>query len=89
MPTIGSITKTVRIAPRDLEIINGLMEDGTSWSGAIHKLCERKSTTKLGEYAELFGSTEGELVDLIVKAFEDGDILYDGKRLYMEQKPRS
>lgn len=39
MPTIGSITKTIRINPKDLEIIEGLMEDGTTWSGAIHKLC--------------------------------------------------
>lgn len=40
MPTIGSITKTIRINPSDLAIIEGLMADGTSWSGAIHKLCE-------------------------------------------------
>ena len=40
MPTLGSITKTIRINPKDLEVIEGLMEDGTSWSGAIHKLCE-------------------------------------------------
>ena len=40
MPTLGSITKTIRINPKDLEIIEELMKDGTSWSGAIHKLCE-------------------------------------------------
>lgn len=40
MPTIGSITKTIRINPKDLEVIESLMADGTSWSGAIHKLCE-------------------------------------------------
>lgn len=40
MPTHGSITKTIRINPRDLEIIEELMKDGTTWSGAIHKLCE-------------------------------------------------
>ena len=40
MPTIGSITKTIRINPRDLEVIEELMRDGTTWSGAIHKLCE-------------------------------------------------
>ena len=43
MPTVGSITKTVRINPTDLVIIEGLMKDGTSWSGAIHKLCENYS----------------------------------------------
>lgn len=40
MPTIGSVTKTIRINPKDLEIIEKLMEDGTTWSGAVHKLCE-------------------------------------------------
>lgn len=40
MPTIGSITKTIRINPKDLEVIERIMEDGTTWSGAIHKLCE-------------------------------------------------
>jgi len=40
MPTTGSITKTIRINPKDLEVIEELMADGTTWSGAIHKLCE-------------------------------------------------
>lgn len=40
MPTIGSVTKTIRINPKDLEVIEKLMEDGTTWSGAVHKLCE-------------------------------------------------
>ena len=40
MPTIGSVTKTIRINPKDLEVIEELMKDGTTWSGAIHKLCE-------------------------------------------------
>lgn len=40
MPTLNSITKTIRINPQDLEIIKDLMKDGTTWSGAIHKLCE-------------------------------------------------
>lgn len=48
MPTIGSVTKTVRIAPRDLEVIEGLMADGTSWSGAIHKLCSENRGEKMG-----------------------------------------
>ena len=49
MPTIGSITKTIRIKPNDLEIIEGLMRDGTSWSGAIHKLCESYGTPRVVE----------------------------------------
>lgn len=48
MPTIGSVTKTIRIAPRDLEVIEGLMADGTSWSGAIHKLCSENRGSEVG-----------------------------------------
>lgn len=48
MPTIGSVTKTIRISPRDLEVIEGLMADGTSWSGAIHKLCSENRGSKVG-----------------------------------------
>ena len=49
MPTLGSITKTIRINPVDLEVIEGLMRDGTSWSGAVHKLCEGYTGTPIVE----------------------------------------
>ena len=61
MPTVGSITKTIRINPRDLEVFEKLMEDGTSWSGAIHKLCEGVPKT---EKTESEGVPEKEIIEL-------------------------
>lgn len=52
MPTIGSITKTVRINPNDLEVIEGIMKsEGVTWSGAVHTLAEnyQKSGTPTKE----------------------------------------
>lgn len=76
MPTIGSVTKTVRIAPRDLEVINGLMADGTSWSGAIHKLCEGVPT-KISEKSGLTPNKDLEEIDSMAKFFgmDGGDLL--------------
>lgn len=76
MPTIGSVTKTVRIAPRDLELINGLMADGTSWSGAIHKLCEGVPT-KISEKTGLTPNKDLEEIDSMAKFFgmDVGDLL--------------
>ena len=68
MPTIGSVTKTVRIAPRDLEVINGLMADGTSWSGAIHKLCEGVPA-KISEKSGLTPNKDLEEIDSMAKFF--------------------
>ena len=45
MPTIGSITKTIRINPADLKVIERIMADGTSWSGAIHRLCSENGSS--------------------------------------------
>lgn len=37
MPSIGSITKTIRIYKNDLRVVEKIMEDEkASWSGAIH-----------------------------------------------------
>lgn len=76
MPTIGSVTKTVRIAPRDLEVINALMADGTSWSGAIHKLCEGVPT-KISEKSGLTPNKDLEEIDSMAKFFgmDGGDLL--------------
>lgn len=78
MPTIGSVTKTVRIAPRDLEVINGLMADGTSWSGAIHKLCEGVPI-KISEKSGLTPNKDLEEIDSMAKFFKmDGRELLKG-----------
>jgi hypothetical protein len=45
MPTIGSITKTVRINAEDLAVIEKIMADEkVSWSGAIHFLVGNMGT---------------------------------------------
>lgn len=42
MPTLGSITKTVRINADDLRVFEDIMrKNGLSWSGAVHYLVER------------------------------------------------
>lgn len=50
MPTIGSITKTVRINPNDLEVIEGIMKsEGVTWSGAVHTLAENYQKSENSE----------------------------------------
>jgi hypothetical protein len=45
MPTIGSITKTVRINAEDLAVIEKIMaKEMVSWSGAIHYLVGNRGT---------------------------------------------
>lgn len=86
MPTAGSITKTIRINPRDLEIIESLMKDGTTWSGAIHKLCEGVPQTR-GERPEYmhrfaqdgaaYGLTGEELALKLLDSMDAGEIVYE------------
>lgn len=42
MPSLGSITKTIRLSAEDKEKVEGMMKDGgLTWSGAVHRLiCE-------------------------------------------------
>ena len=97
MPTVGSITKTVRINPTDLVLIEGLMSDGTSWSGAIHKLCANysKKPTPSSEFnedtledlrmmMELSGGTVSDAIEALDTAMNDGLILFDDGRLIYE-----
>ncbi len=45
MPTIGSITKTVRINAEDLAVIEEIMAiEKVTWSGAIHFLANNRGT---------------------------------------------
>lgn len=95
MPTIGSITKTVRIAPRDLEVINGLMEDGTSWSGAIHKLCKgvptkisetpgltpNKDLEEIESMAKFFGMDGVEFINKVCDGLTDGSLTVEGGKV--------
>lgn len=95
MPTLGSITKTVRLNPSDLEVIEELMKDGTSWSGAIHKLCDG---AKVGPKAEtpdypvevmkdidtmagLFGVSTKDIIEGVGELMNDGSLSVEGGRL--------
>lgn len=86
MPTIGSITKTIRINPRDLEVIEGLMADGTTWSGAIHKLCmgvpQIKAETpeymhRFAQDGAAYGLTGEELALRLLDSMDTGEIVYE------------
>lgn len=45
MPSVGAITKTIRLNPEDREKVESLMMgENLSWSGAIHKLISGGST---------------------------------------------
>ena len=95
MPTIGSVTKTIRIAPRDLEVINGLMADGTIWSGAIHKLCEgvptkiseksgltpNKDLEEIDSMAKFFGMDGGELLKGVCDGLMDGNLTVENGKV--------
>lgn len=86
MPTIGSVTKTIRINPRDLEVIEELMRDGTSWSGAIHKLCggvpntESAVSHRLTQYGAAYGLSGEGLATALMDAMDTGEIVYEDGR---------
>ena len=45
MPSLGAITKTIRLSPEDREIVEEIMRsEDLTWSGAIHKLISEKGT---------------------------------------------
>lgn len=48
MPTIGSITKTVRINPDDISILSDIMRrNNLTWSGVIHYLIENRGVPQI------------------------------------------
>lgn len=65
MPTIGSITKTIRISPGDLEIIEGIMSaENLSWSGAIHRLISENGSAGTPTTELPYGIDMADLDDL-------------------------
>ena len=92
MPTVGSVTKTIRINPRDLEVIEGLMEDGTTWSGAIHKLCtgvpptESETIHRMKQNGAAYGLSGEELAEKLMDAMDTGEIVYEDGRFRAESK---
>lgn len=98
MPTIGSITKTIRINPADLAVIERIMADGTSWSGAIHRLCSEKGTPVENPYkldtdilkdldtmARFGGGSVGEIVRMLDEGLNNGSLILGANRI--EGKP--
>lgn len=90
MPSIGSITKTVRFYAEDLEQIEGLVAEGMTFSGAVHKLISEnsgKSTgvpTKITDIVEEFdemascsGISLDDLVNGIFTLLEDGTLMIE------------
>jgi len=89
MPTVGSITKTVRLNARDIEVMKELMEDGSSWSGAVHKLCEGARAKQIDEMVyrdirdmcKLYGIDTSTFFREICELMEDGIIRYENGRI--------
>ena len=92
MPTLDSTTAAVRIrnsVKAEIDKVIGSRTMNRFINDAIEYYLSKSGTpSKIGDYATMLGATEEELTDLFIAALENGDILYDGKRLYMEPKPR-
>lgn len=87
MPSIGSITKTVRFYAEDLEQIEGLVAEGMTFSGAVHRLISENSGKSVGtpskieeiiagfdEMASCSGISLDDLVSGLFALLEDGSI---------------
>lgn len=87
MPSIGSITKTVRFYAEDLEQIEGLVAEGMTFSGAVHRLISENSGKSVGtpskieeiieefdEMASCSGISLDDLVSGLFTLLEDGSI---------------
>lgn len=97
MPSLGSITKTVRINQADLGVIEEIMSrERVSWSGAVHYLCANVGYTPkknnqegvLGEewadtlrMLELWGIPLSDFLQMLHEALENGEISLDGGRI--------
>ncbi len=87
MPTIGSITKTIRINPSDLEVIEGIMKkEKTSWSGAVHKIIEdggvhpkaeaikTETMKEITEMAHFFNVTVDDFMNGVLSGLTEGNL---------------
>ena len=95
MPTIGSITKTIRINAEDLRVFEEIMADGTSWSGAVHQLCSGTHSAPTGIVPEGVSADDWEEImsmvsfmggkrtyfHLIREAMTEGRIVYENGKL--------
>lgn len=93
MPTIGSKTRTIRVYPDDLEKIERLVEEGMTFSGAVHHLIngsKNENTSDIGpvmeeiaDMASCCSVTVADLVKTIFDLLEDGTLMIsaDGVRV--------
>lgn len=88
MPTIGSITKTIRFSPADLEKIESLKKkEDTTFNNAVHLLMNQagvplknKDYESIEEMAVLMKVTPEKILSDIRELIEEGDLYYsDGK----------
>ena len=88
MPTIGSVTKTIRFNPSDLELIESVMKkENTTFNNAVHLLINNTKEDKktdlesIAEMARLMQvSTEG-LLTALNEALEEGTLYYSNGKL--------
>ena len=64
MPSIGSVTKTVRFYADDVEKIEKLIVGGMTFSGAVHHLIECSGTPKKGRSTPPKGTPKGTPYDI-------------------------
>lgn len=93
MPSVGSITKTIRINAQDREYIEGIMrENGLTWSGAIHYIIGLKDTPEeVKEYRQdlMDRAVERELIAMCKeKGISTHDFFRGALRLFKNDKLR-
>ena len=89
MPTIGSMTKTIRFNPEDLGKIESLMrKEDTSFNNAVHLLINDTGTPQrnedfesIGEMASLMRVTTEKLLSDIREMIENGELYYMNGKL--------
>lgn len=94
MPTIGSVTKTIRFNPSDLGQIEAVMrKENTTFNNAVHLLIEQNGGTpkeekaekndldSISEMAQLMRVDVDYLLKLIKDLLENGDLVYSNGKL--------
>ena len=94
MPTIGSVTKTIRFNPSDLGQIEAVMrKENTTFNNAVHLLIEQNGGTpiekkaektdldSISEMAALMRVDVDYLLKLIKDLLENGDLVYSNGKL--------
>lgn len=90
MPTIGSVTKTIRFNPSDLGAVEAVMKkENTTFNNAVHILINGKSGVpqnkgdyeEIAEMASLMSVTTEKLLMDIRELLEEGSLYYSEGKL--------